>query len=155
MTDKLRAAAKAALDLIIEDDRNADKCVRILEAALAEPEPDAYGYASRLAVALSEKHYKATAANWKPLPDLMGVLTQIDNMTASLARQEAEPVAWYHDDFGVLELNRHERVGWSPLYPAPPRREWVGLTDEDISQWIEEEHDVLRWAEAKLREKNT
>jgi len=36
----------------------------------------------------------------------------------------------------------------------PPKREWVGLTDEDMNQWIDEEHDVLRWAEAKLKEKN-
>jgi hypothetical protein len=56
-----------------------------------QAEPDAYGYASRLAVAIWEKHYKATAVNWKPLPDLMGVLTQIDNMTAGLTRQQAEP----------------------------------------------------------------
>ena len=37
MSDKLRAAAQEALDLLSEDDRNADKCIRILEAALAEP----------------------------------------------------------------------------------------------------------------------
>ena len=35
-----------------------------------------------------------------------------------------------------------------------PQRTWVGLTDDDMGQWIEEEHDVLRWAEAKLKEKN-
>jgi hypothetical protein len=34
------------------------------------------------------------------------------------------------------------------------RPEWVGLTDEDMGQWVEEEHDVLRWAETKLKEKN-
>jgi flagellar biosynthesis/type III secretory pathway protein FliH len=53
----------------------------------AQQEPDAYGYARRLAVAIWEQHYKATAPHWKPLDDLMGVLTQIDNMTAGLTAQ--------------------------------------------------------------------
>ena len=114
MSDKLRSAAQAALDLLSEDDRNADKCIRILEAALAEP--------------------------------------------------EQEPVAWYHNYFGVLEFSRHERVGFSPLYTAPPRREWVGLTDEEIDEigravigfnslsgW---ENEFGLTIEAKLKEKN-
>ena len=50
----------------------------------AQREPDAYGYASRLAVAIWEQHYKDVAPQWKPLDDLMGVLTQIDNMTTGL-----------------------------------------------------------------------
>ena len=53
----------------------------------AQQELDAYGYARRLAVAIWEQHYKATAPHWKPLDDLMGVLTQIDNMTAGLTAQ--------------------------------------------------------------------
>ena len=45
---------------------------------------------------------------------------------------------------------------------APPRKEWVGLTDEEITQgnrdslvdlWAWE--SAVLWAEAKLREKNT
>lgn len=54
---------------------------------------DYYGYAVRLAVAIWEKHYKDTAPHWKPLDDLVGVLTQIDNMTSGLTRlaQQAEP----------------------------------------------------------------
>lgn len=41
-------------------------------------------YATHLAEALWNKHWKAVAPSWKPLPDLLGVLTQIDNMTAGL-----------------------------------------------------------------------
>ena len=40
MSDKLREAAQAALEMLSEDDRNADKCIRILKAALAEPEQE-------------------------------------------------------------------------------------------------------------------
>lgn len=114
-----------------------------LRAALAQQvEPDAYGYASRLAVALWEKHYKDTAPQWKPLPDLLGVLTQIDNMTAGLIRQPEpaqqlepvqEPVAWmYPDDYaGILKHQSRAEVfqkAWCnpavcvPLYTAPPQR---------------------------------
>ena len=32
-----------------------------------------------------------------------------------------EPVAWYHDDFGTLELSRIQRIGWKPLYTTPPQ----------------------------------
>lgn len=47
----------------------------------------ALGYAQRLATALWEKHWKDRAPDWKPLPDLIGVLTQIDNSTADLVRR--------------------------------------------------------------------
>jgi hypothetical protein len=43
-------------------------------------------YATRLAVALWERHWKEDAPNWRPLPELIGVLTQIDNMTVGLYR---------------------------------------------------------------------
>ena len=44
-----------------------------------------------------------------------------------------------------------------PLYTAPPQREWVGLTDEEVkyiadSEW---EEAFVRLVEAKLKEKNT
>jgi len=71
------------LEVIAEWADRAREAEAKLKAA-AQQEPDAYGYASRLAVAIWEQHYKATAPQWKPLDDLMGVLTQIDNMTAGL-----------------------------------------------------------------------
>jgi hypothetical protein len=49
----------------------------------------------------------------------------------------------------------------TPLYTAPPRREWVGLTDEEI-QTIHNTYyrrmgpkEFTKEIEAKLREKNT
>jgi len=56
-----------------------------LKAALeAKDETHAYGYAKRLAEAIWSKHYKTTAPQWEPFDELIGVLTQIDNMTAGL-----------------------------------------------------------------------
>jgi hypothetical protein len=45
-----------------------------------------YDYAKDLAIYLWEKHYKEDAPEWEPSPDLMGVLTQIDNMICRLVR---------------------------------------------------------------------
>jgi len=79
----------------------------------AQQEPDAYGYAKRLAVAIWEQHYKGVAPQWKPLDDLIGVLTQIDNMTAGLTfyRQpltdEKIDDIWnrYCDEMGEASIN--------------------------------------------------
>lgn len=45
-------------------------------------------YATDLARHIWAKHFAETAPDWEPLPDLMGVLTQIDNMTAGMVRAE-------------------------------------------------------------------
>ena len=39
-------------------------------------------------------------------------------------------------------------------YTEPPKREWVGLTDEDLSVFTTEFYNGAVWAEAKLKEKN-
>jgi hypothetical protein len=120
----------------------------IPESEVYKQEPDAYGYARRLAEAIWQKHYKAVAPQWKPLDDLMGVLTQIDNMTSGLiARQDKqEPVAWvrwddeenYYDvrrtpptQENIDYLAKWNRPAWVPAYPHPPQRQ--PLTEEEIA----------------------
>lgn len=44
----------------------------------------AYRDALQLATAIWERGYRKIAPDWKPLTDLLGVLSQIDNMTAGL-----------------------------------------------------------------------
>ena len=142
------------------------------QAALRErlAQPDAYGYASRLAVAIWEQHYKDVAPQWKPLDDLLGVLTQIDNMTSGLTRlaqPEQEPVAWI-DEFGnVFPLGaqrgpKHLNEPMKPLYTTPPQRQWQWLTEEEIERAcvplgaaMLSFTEVARAIEAKLKEKNT
>ena len=85
-------------------------------------------------------------------------------------KPEQEPVAWL-----VQYSNKHEfvwgqkpqwiadAIGIEPLYTAPQRRDWVGLTDDQVSA-IADQHPVegfdpsimafARAIEAKLREKN-
>lgn len=90
---------------------------------------------------------------------------QFERVEAALAESTvqdsltvAEPVAWMSDsDVGFYkeEFGNYPCV---PLYAAPPRREWVGLTDEEkydcylkIDVWSR----CVEAVEAKLREKNT
>ena len=83
-----------------------------------------------------------------------------------MAQPEQEPVAWM-DEFGnVFSLGaqrgpKHLNEPMKPLYTAPQRREWVGLTDEEIEQAcvplgaaMLSFTEVARAIEAKLKEKN-
>ena len=83
---------------------------------------------------------------------------------------EQEPVAWgmqndggqIYDCITPMEHLRIEGEYTVPLYASPPRRTWVGLTDEDIerganSSWVDRQafESAVWWAEAKLKELNT
>ena len=79
-------------------------------------------------------------------------------LRAALAQPEQEPVA-YNINGATVHIK-------PPVYgAAPPQREWVGLTDEEImkitgvtsadSDWnVTIVHKWIRAIEAKLREKN-
>jgi len=81
-----------------------------------------------------------------------------------------EPVVWVNAEnlqgltlgyFGCVEIYTDETQGRIRLYTAPPKREWVGLTDEEIAEgakqsWVDKQafESAVWWAEAKLRDKN-
>jgi hypothetical protein len=73
-------------------------------------------------------------------------------------RGGVEAVAWMWKD-GTLTSDPDFADGtWTPLFTAPPKREWVGLTDEDYSKEKISTRCFIagaKWAEAKLKEKNT
>ena len=81
-----------------------------------------------------------------------------------LARPEQEPVAWISKDRSEVSIMVSEYMmaqGFEPLYTAPPEREWVELTDEEIVE-LSKSHGTgiindghfARAIEARLREKN-
>jgi len=79
---------------------------------------------------------------------------------AALAQQE--PVAWmYVNEDGECEQIEYGPVlddpEVTPLYTAPPKKQWVGLTDEDMEALFLNEDGVrfARYIEAKLKERNT
>ena len=81
---------------------------------------------------------------------------------------EQEPVAWAdkvdidRDGHDLWVSRQKPAKDGVPLYTAPPQREWVGLTDEEIREgnkdsWVTRQawESAAWWAEAKLKEKNT
>jgi len=75
---------------------------------------------------------------------------------------EQEPVAWmYVNTDGECEQIEYGVCDYKDphitfLYTSPPRKEWVGLTDEEIAciAYNECEKSFVRLVEAKLKEKN-
>ena len=96
--------------------------------------------------------------------DLKGML---ERQAATRAQPEQEPVATVTSETGNPDVTMswwHEPalpVG-TKLYTTPPKREWVGLPDDEIEQgckesWVTEQafQSAVWWAETKLKEKNT
>lgn len=59
-----------------------------------------------------------------------------DLVAAAVAEPEQEPVAWANS-FDLQNFDMRVRTcpdlhHTVPLYTAPPKREWVGLTDEEV-----------------------
>lgn len=84
----------------------------------------AKGYAERLAKSLWEKHYRSESPDWKPLDNLMGVLTQIDNMVSDLTRKE-EP--------------------WRPANEPPKETEWVIASADGAVRCVAWDADHKTW----------
>lgn len=99
----------------------------------------------------------------------------MEALRARLEQPEPEPVAWYYAGSDVewhsialdADLDDAQKANCTPLYTAPPFREWQGLTDEtEIKHcWYEACQTDLeltsqlvvyfaRAIEAKLKEKN-
>ena len=71
----------------------------------------AKNYATTLATSMHRQHYSETAPNWQPLDDVLGLLTQIDNMYAGL-----------RNDLEALEFENKRLVGL-PLATIKEERE--------------------------------
>jgi len=144
-----RAIMQQALDLLksayvgIDLVWKRNECVDAIEQELAKPEQD--------------------------LPTLRQVV--IESALKGYGKPEQEPVAWVSESESTKQFveGRPRRVWWEcntgvgkPFYIAPPRKKWVGLTDEELiefkGQWVcgefESFFDFFNAIEAKLKEKN-
>ncbi len=140
----------------------APKAINALRAALAEPEP--------------RNQCGETCERAK----LCAICTR------GLEEPEHKPVAWYDSlsgwtDFGPYRPHRKPSspsAEWIPLYASPPKkeltcvcgavwegeqmvhaprkREWVGLTDEEMDELVNRfaRYGLAREIESKLKEKN-
>ena len=82
--------------------------------------------------------------------------------------EKQKPYAYIYEtngQFGVHQSLRHEQYNGRypdktiPVYTSPPKREWVGLTDEDVTELFcdydgSQFPAFARAIEAKLKEKN-
>ena len=89
----------------------------------------------------------------------------IEALRQALAQPEQEPAGWLNANEGVDAYAftwRKKETHDIPLYTAPPKREWVGLTDEEVRECKIDgglPHSVnwrlsAKVMQAKLKEKN-
>jgi hypothetical protein len=88
-----------------------------------------------------------------------------DKITEALAAarelQALKPVAWMLPDYGdVLPASEADGTGIYniPLYTAPPRKPWVGLTDDEIKKIMQRWRNGyidIKDVEQLLKDKNT
>jgi hypothetical protein len=130
-------------------------------------DPDNVMQSLRLAIKQAEKQEPVIGT--KTWHENGQVITQNLYPSDVYKQEKQEPVAmgWMRRD-GTLHKGCPlvgEPEGWTPLYTAPPQREWAGLTDEEFSDCLvegdpcealaePEAWTVMREVEAKLREKN-
>ena len=123
------------LDGITNGNYNPRLAIEALEAALAQPEQKKESTVCavdpRLLLGKSNNFTKKTENR----------LCDIERRLAAIETQPAlaqpEPVAWLLPDYGdVLSASEADGTGIYniPLYTTPPRKPWVGLTDEQLSE---------------------
>jgi len=125
-----------AMAVMVEEQQRMAKRIEGLEAQLAQPEP-----------AECDGGQCGIGGYCKECPK---------------TQPEPEPVAWISHNAGLYHGKPDESLNPLPLYTAPPKKEWVGLTDEEIREgnkdsWVTRQawESAAWWAEAKLKEKNT
>jgi len=87
----------------------------------------------------------------------------IDALRQALAQTEKPPVKSYCG--GKPNYCTPEVTTEGPLYTAPPKREWVGLTEDEVWELVDQslskkwgfldEQAFAKTIEAKLKEKNS
>jgi hypothetical protein len=80
-------------------------------------------------------------------------------LKTELAKPEQEPIGWFLKDHLETYMESYKDIeGAIPLYAAPPRKPWVGLTGTEINHIFAANvgypERMCRAIEAKLKEKN-
>ncbi len=97
-----------------------------------------------------------TGKEWTAMDALRQAIEQAEKQEPVAYRKEAHGM-WFY----IEKKPSPPNDDYEPLYTAPSRREWVGLTDEEIDKAIIstapsfKPGDVARAIGAKLRERNT
>ena len=129
------------------------KAREALRQALAQPEQEPVGYA--------DQHDLDRAGNDFWVSRHRGNNT-VPLYTAPPNQPEQEPVGYFQYDIRLdaWVQNKECKVG-TAFYTAPPKREWQGLTDDEVNEFAAGCHlgnsvqGAIYKAQAKLKEKNT
>jgi hypothetical protein len=114
-----------------------------------------------------------TIESWNPSLRTDDDEAAVTALRAALEQPEQEPVAWMVTDKDgrhfIFRINKpviSEGETLAPLYTHPPRREWQGLTEEQVKEVVHNTVEkvtvsesilfraVARAIEAKLKERN-
>ena len=111
---------------------------------------------SKEAMKLAKPEQTISMTEYKRLQDL--VTSQgIRLMEYESAHPKQEPFCYY-DGRNIVGKEFADHSDVFPLYTAPPKREWVGLTHDEFQKCVDSLEDLEDcWVaiEAKLKEKNT
>ena len=111
--------------------------------------------------------WQKTCLNFGRASDELGMATKaVTALRQAIEEAEKqEPVAWMEiklskDADGLLreKFFFNQDGDGVPVYTTPPRREWVGLTDDEYEELLETKDwggSLIAATEAKLKEKNT
>ncbi len=103
-----------------------------------------------------EDEVKIYLANDFAIPEWLD--KTVATLRTRLAQPEPEPVAWMEDNIEFYAKDYKTNSCTIPLYTSPPKKEWVGLTREEI--WHMSQYncgtrgEFAKAIEAKLKEKN-
>lgn len=93
-------------------------------------------------------------------PKLCGfVQCQLGKVCKHTAQLEQEPYCWVQSKLsqGMFYKEKPKRIHTIPLYTAPLKREWVGLTDDEIKKIMQRWRNGyidIKDAEQLLKDKN-
>ena len=174
----------APLGHAMEDYEYRHRLIKDIEAELAKPEQASTEPPDYVEPPTSDYHngweegfeaaknlFKKESASQNADPRLLLVRSDNCNAPQELAKPEQEPVArfnWNEAKFEWLTEYSFDKHHMKPLYLAPPRKPWVGLTDKEMELLVIQAREVpieipcdsfttrlLKLAEAKLKDKNT
>jgi hypothetical protein len=124
---KLRAS-EARVKELEEERKDISSC---RDAACAKLQRH-YDTLRKLAVATWRTNYADEAPQWEPLPDIDGIIGQIDNMTAGLAQQVAE-LKW--DNAKILATRRLRPIAEAGPVPEGAVRVY-GRFFQELGEWV-------------------
>jgi hypothetical protein len=117
--------------------------------------------ALRLALEALKKSVKFVSGSHDPVGSELDDISEAITAVKAALEAKNEPVAWIYSPTGALFdicPNDADEGEFLPLYTTPPQRTWVGLTDEEFNDAINDKltpECITIAIEAKLKEKNT